>query len=321
MEKFKSQKREIVAIVGPTSSGKTELAIKLCKKYDREIISADSRQIYEYMDIGTNKTPQNRDYKKYHGFWEIDNIRVWGYDLITPDKEYSAFKYVRYVNSILPNINLKKKIFIVGGSGFYLDCLIGKIRLERAGKSGGLRKDLNKKTTNELLQILKDLRFDQPANFDINNRVRLIRAIEKLQSPILNKEGKATKKSTDFITGNITTKSIIGLTAPREYLYDRADAWVDYIWGDNFYSELQGLISRGYDNYPAFQGLIYKQGLNYYKGLNSLEETLSLSKFAVHAYIRRQQTWFKRNKDIIWFDLSNGSKLSSNMIKIENLLK
>lgn len=293
-------KKTVVYILsGPTSSGKTFLAIQLCKDFDGEIISYDSRQVCKFMDIGTGKVPVNSDYKiqKGDGCWEFDGVKIWGYDLVNPDQYFSGYDFAKYALEKTKEILKKgKKVFLVGGTGFYIDLFTGKIKPSKVLPDLKLRDSLEKLSLFDLQKKLKELNEKAFDIVDKKNKVRLIRAIEKELSIEVREEPLPYLE-------NVTTTHL-GLTGPRALFYQRADRWVEEIWKNGLVEEVKALVKMGYRRSPKVRGLVYKNVLEYLDGNVSEKEVLEKIKFDIHAYIRRQQTWFKKNTEIKWFDVS-----------------
>lgn len=287
-------KDKIFIILGPTSSGKTFLAVNLCKNLNGEIISVDSRQIYKHMDIGTGKIPLS--FSKNTDCWEIRGVTIWGYDLVELGNYFSAYDYSLFaLNKIHDLLQKGKRVFLVGGTGLYIDVLTKRIPVSNIKPDFTLRKELEAFTLYELTEKLKSLNKSILKKIDVKNKIRLIRAIEK-------ESNKKTDKKLPYL--NNVDYIFIGLMAGREYLYNRADIWVDSIWTNGLIDEVKTLVSKGYKDAPQLKGLVYKATVNFLENAISRVEAIQKIKFDLHAYIRRQQTWFKKNKEVIWFDIS-----------------
>lgn len=316
--------KKLYVILGPTSTGKTQLAIKLAKKYGGVLISADSRQVYKFMDIGTGKVPigTNAKIEKRDKMWTVDGVDIWGYDLVNPNDYFSAYDYGQFAINKINNLheqtqNQKKdsnkhgKIFLVGGTGFYIDIVTGRVELDHIKPDFELRNELEQFTATKLNERLMSLNLDVHKKTDGANRTRLIRAIEKelnKNSPSLqNKQTKLMNFQPVYI----------GLTSPREQLYKRVDNWLETIWKNGLIDEVEWLINNGYKFSQKLNGIIYKDAIDYIKGLQPQNEAVKRAKFGLHAYIRRQQTYFKRNKKITWVDITQENSHKT----IENLLQ
>lgn len=311
----------MIIIVGPTSSGKTSLGINLAKKYGFEIISADSRQIYRYMDIGTGKKPINIDKKRLNiskEYWEIDKVRIWGYDIVDPNVNFSAYDFCEYAYEKI--IELRKKNIepiLIGGTGFYIDSLTGRMKLSKSEPDFALRKELESKSLNELVEILKQLNNKKLSYIDQKNKRRLIRAIEIERQK--NESNFSFHPSENIKANNpqIEEKHLyIGLHTQREILYQNVDNWLDQIWNDNLFDEVQFLLKKFTDS-DKLNGLIYSSVVDYLADKNYEIDFKQRAKYDLHAYVRRQLTWFKKNNEIEWFDISE----KDYNIKIANLVE
>jgi len=294
-----SKNSNIFIILGPTSSGKTSLALSLCEKFDGEIISADSRQVCKFMDIGTGKVPVKSDInvQRCADYWKFNNIKIWGYDLVDPDQYFSGYDFANYALKKAKEILEKgKTVFLVGGTGFYIDLFTGKIKPSNVLPDMDLRSSLEQSSLSNLQNKLKKMSKDVYDQIDQKNKVRLIRAIENESSADVRKETLPYIKNAKF--------NYIGLTSAREFLYNRTDDWVDEIWRGGLIEEIKSLIEMGYENSPKIKGIVYKEVFDYLEGVLTKPEAIQKAKFNLHSYIRRQQTWFKKNNLIEWFDIS-----------------
>lgn len=297
---------KVYVILGPTSSGKTSLALKLCHDFNGVIVSADSRQIYKYMDIGTGKVPvqNSRDIKKSDIRWVMDGVDVWGYDLVAPGAFYSAYDYAMFAREKIKEIQKDgKTIFLVGGTGFYIDMLTGRTHPSYVLPNFELRKELESLTTKELYSRLMSLNVEALSESEKNNKNRLVRRIERILGTKISLSPLPELLDTDFV--------YLGLTAPRSELYVRADSWVEVIWKNGLIEETADLMKMGFENTPQLSGLIYKTVISFIKKEVTEEEAIQFIKFDLHQYIRRQLTYFKRNEQIKWFDTSQDSTMQN----------
>lgn len=289
---------KIPVIVGPTSSGKTSLAIEFAKRVNGEVISADSRQIYKYMDVGTGKLPAHRDvkYEKNDEYWVLGGVNVWGYDLVTPDQYFSAYDFAKYgLEKAREFIEKGVTPILAGGTGLYIDFFTSRIKNLSGPPDLALRKKLEGKGLEELQEEVTSLNIELNQS-DFNNKYRLVRVLEREKS----------EKSPSPLPYLKDVKYIfLGLTASRKLLYQRVDSWVDSIWQDDLIiDEVKNLISLSYEDSSLLSGLVYKNAFAYLKEKKSREKAIQRTKFNLHAYIRRQQTYFKRNNAISWFNIS-----------------
>jgi len=303
--------KKAIVILGPTSSGKTSLAIDLCKKYGGEIVSADSRQIYKYMDVGTGKKPVGSDVEitKSEKHWIMDGVKIWGYDLVTPNDYFSSYDFAQFALKKLEEIiSAGKTAFLVGGTGFYIDMVIGRVKPANIPPDFDLRHELEQVTLEELQKKLQKL--DQAAykKIDKNNPARLIRAVEK----ILTK--KKPSKPLNYLKN--TKYILIELTADRETLYEKADAWLEKIWNHGLLEEVEFLLNSEYKDSPKLQGLVYDKTISYIKGDLPEDEAKQKIKYDLHSYIRRQQTYFKKIPGINTLNITQDNKLQ----KVYNII-
>jgi len=300
---------KLLIISGPTASGKTDLAIKLAKKYNGELISADSRQIYRGMNIGTGK-----DHPK--------DFKINLVDLITPDQSFSVAQYQKLALQKIAEIHAKNKLpIIVGGTGQYIDAIVNPNKSTYSIKPNKfLRYFLNKLSTPTLQKIYKILdkkNFESLNNSEKHNPHRLIRKIEiffSRKSPLSkgDLEGLKTKEGTG-VDWNILHLS---LTAPTSFLYPRIDTRVQKRLDIGLLDEIKNILKNYSWSDPGLNTLAYKEFKNYFNKKSSLSESIKKWTFDEHAYARRQLTWFKKQKNIIFIDISKPKYLSQILSKV-----
>ncbi len=273
------KKRSIITIVGPTASGKSALAIDLAKRYNGEIIAADSRTIYKGMDIGTAKpTLQERQQAPHFGI-----------DLVEPDKNFSAAEFKRYANNVVKNIYKRNKLpLIVGGTGLYIDGFIYDFEFIDKPNSDE-RGKLESLNLNELQSLAEQKNID-PGTVNFLNKRHLIRAIER---------GGVVGKRKQNLPSNIL---LIGLRVDKEQLYERIENRVDKMFEAGLVEEVKGLIQEYGANAPGLLAPGYKAVKEYLNENISLEEAKELFIRNDKNLAKRQMTWFKRNPDIKWCD-------------------
>jgi tRNA dimethylallyltransferase len=288
-------------ILGPTSSGKTSLALQVAKQFGYDILSVDSRQVVAQMNIGTGKVPVDGDHRVEvaSDHYVIDGVKVWGYDLVFPDQFFSAYDFYKYATARLRE---NPKVLVVGGTGFYIDLITGDATASEHAPDFEVRQALEAKTLAELQAELSQLNPEKFSKIDQQNKVRLIRAIE-IEKTLEKPRGSAL--------GSFPEVTFIGLTAPREILYARADAWLEKIWEKGLVAETRELLGQYGAENLKLNGLVYKSAKAFINGEVSEDEAKLRAKFDLHAYIRRQQTWFKRNKKIQWFDSTDENLVDS----------
>ncbi len=287
----------MIAILGPTSSGKTSTAIQLAKKHNLSIISSDSRQIYRYFDIGTGKTPvkSTLDIKKTPTNWEMDGVQIFGYDIADPNEEFSSVQFAKYYKTTASQISKTKKIpILVGGTGYYAEMALGNIsNLPEVPPNYEFRQSLKDASIEKLHSMLPVDLIEQLNDSEKKNKQRLIRKIE-----INNALGTIPEYK-----NSIDESKIIVFTAPNDFLFERADTWLSEIWGQ-LKIEVNNLLGKGYENAIPMKGIIYKTMLQFIQGNSKESVAYEETRFDLHSYIRRQKTWFKKYKGAYIIDIS-----------------
>ena len=306
-------KKPIVVLTGPTAVGKTELSIQLAKAIGGEIISADSMQVYKYMDIGSAKiTPE-----------EMDGVRHYLVDELEPFDEFHVVKFQEYAQKYLNEIYAHGKIpIIAGGTGFYIQALLNDIDFTEQESDSAYRKELEALAEEHGNQYLHDrLKEVDPESAEAihpNNRKRVIRALEFYQETgrkISEHNAKEQMRTSPY------NFAYFVLNDERSHLYKRIDARVDKMIEDGLEAEVRRLKEMGCTkDMVAMQGIGYKEMLSYLDGSYSLEEAVYIIKRETRHFAKRQITWFKRDRDVIWlnkneFDYKNEAILAY-MIKI-----
>lgn len=275
---------KILIILGPTATGKSDLAVKLAKKMEGEVISADSRQVYKGLDIGTGKITKK----------EMAGVPHHLLDVADPKKQFSVVKYVEQAEKAIDQITSKNKLPIVcGGTGFYIEALVDGIVLPDVPPDKDLRKRLAKKSSGELFNMLKKLDGNRVKNIDPKNSRRIIRAIE-----IATALGKvpSIKKSPpkyDVLS--------IGLTLPDAELKKKIKIRLEKRLKEGMIGEAEKLHKNGLSWKRMNElGLEYRYLALYLQKKISLEEMRKKLETEIWRYAKRQMTWFKRDKRIRW---------------------
>jgi tRNA dimethylallyltransferase len=265
---------KLLIICGPTATGKTKLAYDLAKKFNGELISADSRMVYKYMDIGTGK-----DVKKYG--------KILGYDLADPDEEFSISQYSAFGRQKIQEIQNRKHLpILVGGSGLYIKAVTDKIDSIDVSPNETLRDNLKDKTVEQLAKLLKNSnlqKYEKMNNSDRNNPRRLIRAIEIAMS-----DEQEIKQKSNY------DSLFVGLTLEKDILKERIQKRVDERIKEGMENEIKFLKEKKFWNGAPSKTIGYKNWPDIEKW--KIEEV---------KYAKRQMTWFKKQKQINWFDVSN----------------
>ncbi len=283
--------RPLIILTGPTASGKTDISVKLAKAINGEIISADSIQVYKYMDIGSAKVSEE----------EMDGVRHYLIDELYPDEEFNIFyfkkKATEYVEDIL---NRGKMPIICGGTGFYIQALLYDIDFKEEIDDGSVRKELEllyeEKGEDYLFDILKGVDPESAMVIHKNNVKRVIRAIEYYRLngekiSVHNEREKQKESPYDF--------KYYCLNMDREKLYDRINLRVDNMINNGLVEEVKSLLDRGYSrNLVSMQGIGYKEIVSYLMGEISLDEAIYIIKRDTRHFAKRQLTWFKREENV-----------------------
>lgn len=296
--KERIEKPKFIVIAGPTSSGKSDIAIKLARKFDGEIISADSRQIYRGMDLGTGKvTKAEQKLVKHHML-----------DIVSPKTDYNVSKYKKSAEKVITDIIKKGKLPIIcGGTGFWIKSIIDNIDFPEVKPNKELRAKLEKLSTENLYKKLLKLDSERAVTIDKKNKVRLIRAIE-----ICNELGVVPKTSTenskyDFIQ--------IGIDIPKEKLHRNIEKRLDARFKKGMIKEIENLHFKNGVSWKKLEifGLEYRHISQFLQGKISKTEMKENLLQESKDYAKRQMTWFKKDKRIAW--LNNYSKIEKSVKK------
>lgn len=294
--------KKVIVIVGPTCSGKTYLAIKLAEILNTEILSADSRQIYKLLNIGTAKPTAE----------ELKNTKHHFFDFLNPDENYNVSKFEKDAEEIIDRLIIKNKIPVVaGGSGLYIKALIDGI-FDTADKDEEYRNELLRKRKefgNELLY--EELKKVDPVSAEKmlpQNWKRVLRALEVLHTtgePIWKhhqKQAYSKGKKYNFIQ--------FGLNWGREPLYENINRRVDLMIEKGLVEEVKNILSLGYnENLNSLNTVGYKEIISYLKDEITLDKAVQLIKRNTRHYAKRQLTWFRKDKRIKWFDVESANDL------------
>lgn len=295
---------KIIVILGPTASGKSGFGIKLSKKYNGEIISCDSRQFYEGMNIGTAKVTKE----------EMQGVKHYMIDIILPNQNFSVAEFKEQVEEIIDDILKRGKTpILVGGTGLYIQALVNNLTIPRVAPDFKLRKNLEKEDIEKLWTKL--IKLDpKSANFvQRQNKRRIIRALEVCL--------KTHKTFSEFQQKGIQKYNFlqIGIKVDREKLYKRIDKRVDQMIDNGLVREVKKLDKKYSWKLPAMSGIGYgefKSKINKVKDKKVLLEIVQQIKFHTHQYARRQESWFKRDKKIKWIEKFNqANRLVKNFLK------
>jgi len=325
---------KLIVILGPTASGKSELVLKLAKKFDGEIVSADSRQIYEGMNIGTAKPPKNQESRiKNHEYTPRSRFKIYWYrgiahylvDIANPDKDFTLAQYKKLAIKVIRNIQKRGKVpFLVGGTGLYIKAVVDNFQIPKVKPNKKLRKKLEMLDMLKLQELLKKLDPDAIKFIDIKNKRRVLRAIEvsKITGKPFSSQRTIGKQIFDSLQ--------IGIAVPKEKLQKKIDKRVERMFKMGLIKEVLNLRKYYSPALPSMNTIGYKEVNQYLNEAKTLitygksqgsdgmtRKTIpsnsvdireipsgikELIKKNTFKYAKRQMTWFGKDKKIKWVD-------------------
>jgi len=292
--------RPLIAIVGPTAVGKSRLALHLAQALDGEIVNADSRQVYRFMDIGPAKCTAEERALTLHHLLDVRN----------PDEEFSLSAFLELAHKAIEEIHRRNKLpILVGGTGQYLWALLEGWQVPKVAPNPALRADLEFQAQRRgawaLYMLLQAVAPETAKDIDSQNARRIIRALELHFARSPGGKAKAPEGRHALI---------LGLTLERKELYRRIDARAEAMMGEGLLAEVRGLLARGYSlDLPAMSGVGYQEmGLHLSGGL-TLDEALGRMKSRTHALARRQYTWFRLKDPRIRWLVADGAELEAGL--------
>ncbi len=307
-------KKPLVIIGGPTACGKTALSIRLAKAIDGEIISADSMQVYRYMDIGTAKVTKE----------EAEGIPHYLVDALLPDEPYNVMLFQQKAKDYMQKIWEKGKIpIIVGGTGFYINALLYDNTFTKTEADTTFRQacyDLAETQGAEVLyQKLWDIDPEYAKITHANNIKRVTRALEYHH---MTGEKFSVHNATERQKQSPYEAVVVILTMERQKLYARIEQRIDLMMEAGLLDEVKKLLDMGYDgNLVSMQGLGYKEFLPYFAGEISLEKAVEDLKIGTRHFAKRQLTWFRRQLEGLWIDLSETDKQTALQMILQDMEK
>ena len=304
--------KPLIILTGPTSVGKTSLSIALARAVDGEIISADSMQVYKHMDIGTAKITQE----------QMQGVPHYLIDELEPEEEFSVVLFQQLAKKYMEQIYAKNKIpILVGGTGFYIQAVLNDIDFTENDSDQSYRRELEQLLAEHgpeyLHELLKKTDPDSADAIHPNNSKRVIRALEfaRLTGDKISEHNKEQRSKTSpyrfcyFV-----------LNKNRDELYRTIDQRVDCMLRDGLLDEVKSLAAKGYTrDLVSMKGLGYKELLAYLEGEYCLEEAIDILKRDTRHFAKRQLTWFKREKEVLWLnkeDYSDEQSLLSQMLSL-----
>ena len=307
-------KKPLIILTGPTAVGKTELSIALAKAINGEIISADSMQVYKHMDIGSAKITKE----------EMDGVIHYLVDVIEPSEEFNVVRFQQMAKEAMNIIYAKGKIpIVVGGTGFYIQALLNDIDFEDTREDASYRAKLEEEAkqygATYLHNKLKEVDPQSAIDIHANNVKRVIRALEYFHltnEPISKHNEIQRQKQSPY------NFAYFVLNMDRDLLYERINKRIDIMMESGLVREVEWLKNQGYtSDMVSMKGLGYKEILEYLDGAYSLEEAIYILKRDTRHFAKRQITWFKREKDVIWLEKEKDSKTSELLEQIISICK
>lgn len=290
----------LIILTGPTAVGKTDLSIRLAKDLNAEIISADSMQIYEYMDVGSAKVTKE----------EMDNVVHYMIDEVKPDFNFSVSEFQDRADKYIDKIIKKGKLpLVTGGTGLYLNSLIYNMDFGKSNANEELRENLRLELEENGIDYmhnkLKELDEDAANRIHKNNTKRVIRAIEVCLS------GEKMNDFTNDLKFNEKYEPIIiVLNRDRDHLYERINKRVDIMLSKGLLDEVKKLLNMGYNKeLISMQGIGYKEIVKYLDSEYTYDEAIEIIKRDSRRYAKRQLTWFRRYENAKWYDLDKYDNL------------
>lgn len=279
---------KVIVIVGPTGVGKTKLSIELAKLFKSEIINGDSVQVYKELNIGSAKVKEEEKQGIRHHLLDIKDI----------EENYTIYDYQKDVRNKIAEFKKNNLIpIIVGGSGLYLKSSLYDYSFAKENENNN---EYEKYSNEEVYELLKQKDEKEAFKLHPNNRKRVVRALNIIENSNIKKseliDNQEHKPLYDVV--------FIGLTLPRETLYERINKRVDQMFEEGLVDEVKGLFSK-YKNkdYKSLMAIGYKELFSYFNGEITLEESKELIKKKSRNYAKRQYTWFKNQFDVKWFDV------------------
>lgn len=302
-------KPKVVAIVGPTAAGKTSLGIEVAKRFDGEVISVDSRQVYKKMDIGTAKA--EGEWKRVEpetggGIEQlmhsrkalfVDGVPHWGVDLVEPDEDFSVADFKTFAETKITDVTQRGRLpLLVGGTGFWLKALIDNYNLAETEADPELRAELEKKDPKALFEEYKKLDPEGAEEIDRGNKRKLVRALE-----VTKRTGEPFSKRQRTGENKFNVLQV-GVKVERDRLYEKINERVDRMIARGLVDEVRALRDEYGCEAEAMTGIGYRQICQFLDGDISLDEAVRIIKRDTRHYAKRQITWFKRDDRINWIE-------------------
>ncbi|MBT2691549.1 tRNA (adenosine(37)-N6)-dimethylallyltransferase MiaA [Bacillus sp. ISL-55] len=306
------QKQKLIVLIGPTAVGKTKLSIDLAKKFNGEIISGDSMQIYKGMDIGTAKITRE----------EMEGVPHHLIDIKEPDESFSTAEFQELVRKKISEISSRGKMpMIVGGTGLYIQSVIFDYHFTEAPSDPVFRRSLEEEAETKGQEFvhgkLKEVDPESAARIHPNNVRRVIRALE-----IIHCTGKTAGELQENQSPELLyDTALIGLTMDREMLYNRINFRVDLMMEQGLLDEVKYFYEKGLKDCQSIQAIGYKELYDYFDGKVPLEEAIENLKQNSRRYAKRQLTWFRNKMIVEWFDMSESKDAEKKFAEISKFIE
>lgn len=302
-------KQKLVTIVGPTASGKTDWGIKLAEQFSGEVVSADSRKVYKYMNIGTATPqgeliwflgPQSYPQRTY----KVENINHYLINWINPDINFNLAKFQKKAKKYIGLIHKKDKIpFLVGGSGLYIQSVVDNYNIPSVPPQQELRSTLEEFSCSDIIKLLEQVDPESVDNINHNNKRRLIRAFEVSVS--VGKPFSQLKNQNEKIYNTLQ----IGIKRDREKLYSKINSRVEHMFDQGLKAEVKQLLDMGYSwRDSSMDSIGYQEFKRYFSGNKKLQQIKKDIKTNTRNYAKRQMSWLRRDDRIQWCSSINQAK-------------
>ncbi len=301
-------KIKVIAVVGPTAAGKSEVGVRLAQALDGEVICVDSRTVYKEMNVGTAKVTGEKFSKiearegelSMNDLFEarpvmVEDIPHWGVDLVGADEAFTVADFVSYAQKKINDINRRGKLpILVGGTGLYFRALLDGLTLTDVDIDEKLRTELEAKSTEELVELLGERDPDAASSIDVMNRRRVVRALEIVMTTGSTLASQQRKVETPYEV------LYLGMDIDKEVLFDRINARVDVMVGSGLIDEARNLLDKYGAESQAMSGIGYRQLARFFAGTLPLREAIDRIKIDSRHYAKRQLTWFKADQRVVW---------------------
>ena len=296
MRQENSKLQKLVVILGPTAAGKTSWSLQLAQHFGGEIISADSRQVFKKMNIGTAKVPGEWKWNGLRRTYLVEDIAHHLIDFLDPGKSFTLTQFrdlaVKYIKLAHKQNHIP---LLVGGTGLYIQSVVDNYIIPKVPPNKKLRKSLEEKSLKDLHDLLKKMDPDAAKVIDAKNKRRLVRALEVC---IFTGEPFSKQKLKGEQLFNVL---LIGIDVPREILYQRIDLRVDNMIEEGLVQEIKSLIKQKYSwELPSMNGVGYKELRSFIENRGTLEESIEMLKKNTRRLARKQMTWFRKDTQIEW---------------------